>query len=424
MTGGIVSGRVMGVATVVMAVALPVAAQAPPGAASAVTFTKDVAPILYARCVSCHRPNEMAPMALRTYQEVRPWARAIRQRVLAREMPPWFADPAHGAFANDARLPDAEVETIARWVDAGAPRGDDRDLPPMPTFTDGWTIGEPDVVLSIPEHDVPAQGVIPYTYFTVPTNFTEDQWVVGMEIRPGNRQVVHHVIVSVLEPGVEGPPQGATRARVDVIRTQLGGTTPNKPGFMFREGTGKLLRAGSKLVFQMHYTTTGEAVKDRTTLGLKLAKKGPLVPIRTAIAINNKFVIPPGDPAYEVRAAATVDEDIHVHALTPHMHFRGKDFTYTAVYPDGRSEVLLRVPNYDFNWQLTYNLKAPVALPKGTRIECVAHFDNSSRNLANPDPKAEVRWGDQTFEEMMIGFYAYTRDADRTITTAGIREEP
>lgn len=428
MTRDLATAGLLGAATVVMAVTMPVAAQAPRSAAapaaqaSSLTFSKDVAPIVYARCVSCHRPNEMAPMSLRTYQEVRPWAKAIRQRVVKREMPPWFADPAHGDFANDARLPDTEVDTIAKWVDAGAPKGDDADLPPMPTFAEGWTIGEPDVVLSMPEHEVPAQGVIPYTYFTVPTEFTEDHWIVGLEIRPGNRKVVHHVIVSVLEPGIEGPPQGATQARVDVIRSQLGGITPNKPGVMFREGTGRLVKAGSKLVFQMHYTPIGEAVKDRTTLGLKFAKKGPLVPLRTAMAINPKFVIPPGDPAHEVRATATVTEDVHLHTLTPHMHFRGKDFTYTAIYPDGRSEVLLRVPNYDFNWQLSYALTAPLALPKGTVIDCVAHFDNSSRNPANPDPKAEVRWGDQTFEEMMIGFYTYTRDADQATTTAGARQ--
>ncbi|MGH9348364.1 MAG: thiol-disulfide isomerase [Vicinamibacterales bacterium] len=418
MRRGVTVAAFVGVAALLAAAMdLTAAPQAPATQATAgVTFTKDVAPILYRRCVDCHRPNEMAPMSLRTYGEVRPWARSIRQRVIAREMPPWFADPAHGQFANDARLPDAEVETIARWVDAGAPKGDEQDLPPLPAFTDGWTIGEPDLVLSIPEHEVPAQGVVPYTYFTVPTSFTEDQWIAGLEIRPGNRQVVHHVIVSVLEPGVEGPPQGATGARVDVIRSQLGGITPNKPGFMFREGTGKLVKAGSKLVFQMHYTPFGEAVTDRTTIGLKLAKKTPLTPVRTGMTINARFVIPPGEPAHEVRAETTIAEDIHVVSLTPHMHFRGKDFTYTATYPDGRREILLRVANYDFNWQLTYWLKTPLALPKGTRLEGIAHFDNSSRNPANPDPKAEVRWGDQTFEEMMIGFYAYTRDVDQATT--------
>jgi hypothetical protein len=387
------------------------------------TFTKDVAPILYARCASCHRPTQMAPMSLLSYEEVRPWAKAIRQRVVRREMPPWFADPAHGRFVNDASLPQAEIDTIAAWVDRGAPKGDDKDLPPVPPFTEGWSIGEPDLVLAIPEYTVPADGVIPYLYFTVPTNFTQDTWIAGLEIRPGNRQVVHHVIVSVLEPGREAPAQGATRGNVDVIRNQLAGTTPNKPGVVYPPGIGKLVKAGSSLVFQMHYTAIGQAVTDRTSIGLTLAKTPPAKQVRTGLALNNRFVLPPGDANHEVRSSVTIAEDVHLISLTPHMHFRGKDFTYTAVYPDGRSEILLRVPNYDFNWQLSYVLETPRPLPKGTRIECIAHFDNSSGNPANPDPKAEVRWGDQTWEEMMIGFYTFTRDAEQTVTAA-IQEEP
>ena len=391
--------------------------------AAAQTYTKDVAPILYARCAACHRPTQMAPMSLMTYEEVRPWAKAIKQRVVKREMPPWFADPAHGVFANDASLPQAEIETIARWVDSGAPRGDARDLPAPPKFAEGWSIGEPDAVLTIPEHQVPATGAVPYLYFTVPTNFTKDTWIAGLEIRPGNRQVVHHVIVSVLEPGHEAPPQGGTRGNVDVIRNQLGGTTPNKPGVVYPAGIGKLVKAGSSLVFQMHYTTIGEAVIDRTSIGLKFAPTPPARHLRTGLALNNRFVLPPGEPNHEVRSTVTIAEDVHLVSLTPHMHFRGKDFIYTATFPDGRSEILLRVPNYDFNWQLSYMLASPKALPAGTRIECVAHFDNSSRNAANPDPKAEVRWGDQTWEEMMIGFYTFTRDAEE-VATSGVREEP
>jgi hypothetical protein len=383
-----------------------------------VTFTKDVAPIFYARCASCHRPNQMAPMSLLTYEEARPWAKSIRERVANREMPPWFADPAHGVFSNDARLPQTEVDTIVAWVDGGAVKGDPNDQPPVPSFPEGWTIGEPDVVLSMPEYDVPASGTIPYLYFTVPTNFTEDKWISGIEIRPGNRKVVHHVIVSVLDAAQTPPPQGATQARIDVIRSQLGGITPNKPGVMFPAGTGKLVKAGANLALQMHYTAIGEAVRDKTTIGLKFAKSAAVTPLRTGIAINMRFVIPPGVTNHEVRSSVTVNEDIRVFSFTPHMHFRGKDFTYTAVYPDGRSEILLHVPNYDFNWQLTYALQTPIALPKGTKIECVAHFDNSTANRDNPDPKAEVRWGDQTWEEMMIGFYSFTRDADRAATTA------
>jgi hypothetical protein len=385
-------------------------------AAAQPTFTKDVAPILYQRCASCHRPTQMAPMSLLTYTQVRPWARAIKQRVVRREMPPWFADPAHGRFANDASLSQKEIDTIAAWVDAGAPKGDDEDLTPPPAFTEGWSIGEPDVVLAIPEYTVPAAGAVPYLYFIVPTNFERDTWIAGLEIRPGNRQVVHHVIVSVLEPGREPPPQAGTRGGFDVIRNQLAGTTPNKPGVLYPPGIGRLVKAGSSLVFQMHYTAIGKEVTDRTSIGLKLARTPPAKQVRTGLALNARFVLPPGDPNHEVRAAVTLTEDIHLISLTPHMHFRGKDFTYTAVYPDGRKEILLRVPSYDFNWQLSYVLAEPARLPKGTTIECVAHFDNSSRNPDNPDPKAEVRWGDQTWEEMMIGFYTFTRDAEQALT--------
>ena len=415
----------MTVLTAVLIATLDSIAAQPAGVApnTGVTFTKDVAPIVYRRCASCHRPTQMAPMSLLTYEEARPWAKSIKQRVVRREMPPWFADPAHGSFANDASLPQKEIDTIVEWVDRGAPKGDERDLPPPPTFTEGWSIGEPDVVFAIPEYNVPADGVIPYLYFTVPTNFTTDTWIAGLEIRPGNRQVVHHVIVSVLEPGREPPPQGGTRGGVDVVRNQLAGTTPNKPGHMYPAGTGKLVKAGSNLVFQMHYTSIGKPVTDRTSIGLKFAKTPPAKQVRTGMALNTRFVLPPGEPNHEVRSAVTLAEDVELLSLTPHMHFRGKDFTYTAVYPDGRSEILLRVPNYDFNWQLSYVLAKPLTLPKGTSIECVAHFDNSSRNPANPDPKAEVRWGDQTWEEMMIGFYTFTRGAEQT-TTPEIQEEP
>ncbi|HLG17629.1 MAG TPA: thiol-disulfide isomerase [Blastocatellia bacterium] len=377
------------------------------------TFTKDVAPILYNRCVECHRAGEIAPMSLLTYQEVRPWAKSIRQRVVERSMPPWSADPHYGKFANDPSLSQKEIDTIVSWVDAGAPKGDDKDLPPAPKFVEGWTIGKPDVVLSMPEeHAIPADGTIPYLYFTIPTGFKEDKWIQAMEIRPGNRAVVHHVIAFTQEPGASRRGAGGEAQ----ARGQLGGITPNKTGVTFAPGTARLLKAGSNIVFQMHYTTNGEASKDRTSIGLIFAKEPPTRTLVTGNALNLRFVIPPGDPSYEVRASTTFKEDVHIAGFMPHMHFRGKDFTYTAVYPDGRSEILLSVPKYDFNWQLSYVPKEPIALPKGTRLDCVAHFDNSTRNKYNPDPAKEVRWGDQTWEEMMIGWFSYTRDAEQRET--------
>ena len=372
-----------------------VAADAP------VTFTKDVAPILYKSCVECHRPTMFAPMSLMTFEDARPWARAIKQRVTARTMPPWGADPAHGTFKNDPRLADRDIETIAKWVDAGAPKGEDADLPVAPKFVDGWTIGQPDAAFTMDEEfTIPASGAIPYKYFRVPTNLTEDKWIQAIEIKPGARAQVHHVIAftqpagSVLKPGGELGP------------TNIGGVTPNKPGLVFEPGVARLLRGNSDIVMQIHYTTNGTETKDRTTVGLIYAKQPPTKIVGGGMAINPRFVIPANDANAEVKATATLSRDTTVTAMTPHMHVRGKDMIYIAHYPDGTAETLLSVPKYDFNWQITYQLAKPKVLPKGTQLEVIAHFDNSANNKFNPDPTKDVRWGDQTWEEMMIGFFS------------------
>src|SRR5262245_21933516 len=381
---------------------------------TSMTFTKDVAPILFKRCVECHRAGEIAPMSLLTYQEVRPWSKSIRQRVAERSMPPWSADPHVGKFSNDPSLSQKEIETIVSWVDGGSPKGEDKDMPAAPKFTEGWTIGKPDVVLSMQEeYAIPADGTVPYLYFTIPTGFKEDKWIKAMEIRPGNRSVVHHVIAFTQEPGAQGARRGDAAGEAQRGRGQLGGITPNKTGIEFGPGTARLIKAGSNIVFQMHYTTSGVATRDRTSIGLVFTKEPPTRTLVTGNALNSRFVIPAGEASHEVKSSTTFKEDVHLTSFMPHMHFRGKDFTYTAVYPDGRSEVLLRVPKYDFNWQLTYVLEKPAALPKGTRLDCVAHFDNSTGNKYNPDPSKEVRWGDQTWEEMMIGWFSYTRDAEQ-----------
>ncbi len=366
----------------------------------AVTFSRHVAPILYKHCVECHRPGMFAPMSLMTFEETRPWARAIKHRVLNREMPPWSADPQVGRFKNDPRLSQTEVDTIARWVDSGSPRGDDRDLPTAPTFPEGWTIGTPDAVFTMTEtYTVPADGTIPYLYFRIPTNLTEEKWVQAIEIRPGNRGVVHHVIASA-QPSGANPKEERTPGR-----TSLGGTTPNKPGIVYEPGVARLLRAGSEIVLQIHYTTIGVAATDRTSLAVIYATEPPTKMIAGGNVLNGRFEIPPHAANHEVRMSRTFTEDTVLTAMTPHMHVRGKDMTYIAHYPDGRSETLLSVPKYDFNWQFTYELAEPKRLPAGTRLEVIAHFDNSARNLFNPDPTQTVRWGDQTWEEMMIGFY-------------------
>ncbi len=367
------------------------------GCAWGATYSKDVAPILNRHCVECHRAGEVAPMVFTSYSAVRPWAKAIKEKVVTAAMPPWLADPHVGQFKNDRRLAQSEIETVVAWVNAGAPEGDAKDLPAAPHFLDGWNIGKPDLIIDYgKDFDVPASGVVEYKYFVVPTNFTEDKWIEAAEIRPQHRGVTHHINVFVVLPG-ESVTNGAL----------LTGYAPGVPPLRLEPGTAMLVKAGSSLLFQSHYTPNGTQVKDRSFVGLRFAKRAPALRSITDRAYNSRFRIPPGDPNYEVKSSWTAKEDADLFGLMPHMHFRGKDFRYTVVYPDGREEVILSVPKYDFNWQLGYELKTPLHLPKGTRIDCVAHFDNSPNNKWNPDPTKEVHWGDQTWDEMMIGFFLY-----------------
>jgi hypothetical protein len=402
-----------------------------------VTFNKDVAPILHAKCANCHHPGEMAPMSLLSYKEVRPWAKSIREKVTSREMPPWYADPNHGQFQNDPRLSEQQIATIQSWVEGGAKEGEAKDLPPAPKFADtGWAFGKPDVVLSMSEDcAIPADGTVPYKYYAVPTNFTEDKYIQFAQIQRGERSVVHHVIVSVREPdqgplppageikfgqqrvnpeaaGANDPQRQQQARRGNNPDGMLVGWAPGMSPLTLQPGNAKLVKKGSVLIFQMHYTTTGVAAKDRTGVGLWFAR-GPVEKRVITKGVSTdpyKLVIPAGEPNFESRSSFTFPEDAHIHSFMPHMHVRGKDFEYRLVYPDGTSKVLLRVPKYDFNWQLNYFVKEPIAVPKGSRIECVAHHDNSAGNKFNPDPSITVRWGDQTWEEMMIGWLDYTVD--------------
>jgi mono/diheme cytochrome c family protein len=379
-----------------------------------VTYARDVAPIIYNNCVSCHRPTMFAPMSLMTYEETRPWARAIKQRVVKREMPPWTADAPHGVFKNDPRLSQKDVDTIAAWVDAGAPRGDDRDLPARPTFAEGWTIGTPDAIFTMTEDfKVPADGTIPYQYIRVPTHLTEDKWIQAIEFRPSNPAVVHHIIANA-QPAGGAPNDERTPGRVG-----LGGITPNMPGETYDPGVARKLPANSEIILQMHYTTNGAATSDRTSIGVIYAKEPPKKALGGGMVMNLAFTIPPGADNHEVKASQTLAQDTVLTRLMPHMHMRGKDMTYVATYPDGRTETLLSVPQYLFDWQIVYELAQPKVLPKGTRIDVTAHFDNSTKNAYNPDPTQTVRWGDQTWEEMMIGFFTTLVDTNAASTPTG-----
>lgn len=389
---------------------------------SAPVFTKDVAPILYKNCVSCHRPGEIAPMSLITYEQVRPWAKSIREKVSLGQMPPWHADGQHGKFLNDRRLSEDDKETILRWVEAGSPQGQPSDLPGAPQFTDGWEIGQPDAVFSMPKaYEVPAKGTIAYQNFAVPTNFAEDKWVQAIEVRPGNRSVVHHILVYVGEPqrtGVQQPYKQVVPVSVD----RGGGRPPSGPGtliattapgtnaMVYRPGSAVLIKAGSTLRFQVHYTASGKEESDISSVGMIFAKEKPKTEIRIDAFMNTRMSLPAGSADTAVPTAIEFDQDSHIWALFPHSHLRGKSWEYRLVYPDGHEDVVLSVPNYDFNWQTYYVFAEPLAVPKGARLVATGHYDNSANNKWNPDPTIDVRWGEQTWEEMQYSGITYSVD--------------
>ena len=395
-------------------------------AEAAVTFTKDVAPIIQNRCQTCHRSGEAAPFSMLTYEETRPWAAAMKEAVKLRKMPPWFADPRFGRFSNDRSLSEKEIDTIAAWADAGAPRGDSPAPPASPKFSPGWAIPKPDLVIEMPfAYQIPATGTIEYQKIIIPTGFTEDKWVQFAEARPDNRAHIHHIIAYVREPGshwLEGQEPGVffvapkpKDAKVDtsVLPSDfLVGYAPGQPPEMLEPGQAKLIKAGSDIVFEVHYTTDGTPGIDRSKVGLVFAKRPPKERVLTTSATNGKFRIPPGDPNYKVDAEFEVQASVKLLSLHPHMHGRGKDFEYRLLYPSSETQTLLRVPKYNWHWQLWYTLASPIVLPRGTRIQCTAHFDNSPNNPDNADPKKEVTWGDQSWDEMMVGFFNLAFDAD------------
>ncbi|MDQ3012421.1 MAG: thiol-disulfide isomerase [Acidobacteriota bacterium] len=453
--------------------------------AAGVTFTKDVAPIIFNKCANCHRPGEVAPMLLTSYAEVRPWSKAIREEVIERTMPPWFADPQASTlhFANDRRLSQREIDTIVAWVDAGAPKGDDKDLPPMPKYAPGWTFGEPDVVIEMPiDFEVPAEGELPMQNFYVKVPFNEERWVEKVELRPGNPAVVHHSIANVvrLPEGTKivngkavrdgassallnsqsardtgGLSEGGSR---EVALSQdaftrsgafkLVGQAPGKGFEQHYPGTAKRILPGMYVQFNMHYQPSGRAEKDRSRLGLWFAKKPVSFEVLTKGVTDNVFIegkelaetrtingkevkvrgrlpnIPPNAANWEISAETPIKEAITLYAFAPHMHLRGKDIKYTLVWPDGRQQVLLNVPKFDFNWQLHYELENPLKIPAGSKMLAVAHYDNSVNNRYNPAPNKEVFWSEQSWDEMFIPWFEYTVDSkDLTKTQSASKQQ-
>jgi mono/diheme cytochrome c family protein len=415
-------------------------------APDSVTFAADVAPILYRNCVTCHRPGGIGPFSMLNFDTVTGRLKDIKDVLSEGKMPPWQAVAPPGTFRNERRLPDAERRTILRWIATGAKFGDAAQMPPAPTFSSEWEIGTPDAVLTMKEEfHVPARGTVEYMYFEVPTNFTEDRWVQAIEIKPGARDVVHHVLVFARPPEQSVPnaaapavtPAGSparprpvvvfdsTQFQDDVPRKDslhappsrlgnlIGTTAPGTNVLVFPEGTALRIAAGSILTFQMHYTAKGHERMDRTSVGFRFAKEAPSEQIYATHFFNGQFTLLPGAKDVQVPAGVGFNEAVRVYGLFPHTHLRGKRWQYTLVKPDGSSEVILDVPKYDFNWQTYYLFAKPLEIPAGARIVARAWYDNSADNEDNPDPSATVHWGDQTWQEMQYTGMLYSVNSRR-----------
>jgi hypothetical protein len=380
---------------------------AKPQADSGVTYHNRVSRIVQNHCLECHRKGENAPFELTTYDDVRGNAAMIKKVVGRRTMPPWFAEPSTGhPFRNDRSLSERERADLIGWVDAGCPAGDPADAPVPAHFVEGWRIGRPDLVLEAPKvQALPARGTIPYRYVKVPTNLAEDRWVSAIEVRPSAPEVVHHVLVFVTFPAGDPRAKGALREFAGGVKGYFAGMVPGQGHVVFPEGTAKLLPKGAVLVFQIHYTTNGKPAQDRPRIGLRFAKEKPEYEIVTRAAANQTFQIPPNDANFEVSASHMFFRPTRLLSVNPHSHVRGKAFRYELFYPDGRRDVILDLPRYDFNWQIEHQFATPIDVPAGARLQVTAWYDNSADNPANPDPNKTVRFGEQTWDEMMIGYF-------------------
>ena len=462
-----------------LSLAEPVAAQAAAPAAGAPTFTKDVAPIFYSKCASCHRDGEVAPMALLTYEQVRPWARAIKSKVISREMPPWGADPKETLpMRNDISLSEAQIQTLVAWVDAGAPRGNPADLTPPPAFTTGWTYGsEPDAILEMPvEFEIPAEGELGVQMFYSRVPWTEDRFAEVVELRPGNARVVHHAGIFFVDI-----PEGANLINGRIVGPDgkvigdrgsagLPSTDSGLPGSSkllswvpgrgldrHRPNVGKRIPAGKYINWQMHYNPTGKVEKDRSRLGIWFNK----VPVTHEVLIRQAGDplattkggqslyraeyreveykadpgstrrsrttpnIPPYVESWSLTGITPVTEDITLYAMSPHMHLRGKSLKWVVTYPDGREQTILSVPKFDFNWQFNYELAEPLKIPAGSKITGIGFYDNSPKNRWNPAPDLEVYWSEQSWDEMYQPFTEYSVDSqDLTKAKTGTSTSP
>jgi len=408
---------------------------------SSVTFDKDVLPILQKNCQTCHRPGQVAPMSFLTYKDTRPWAKAMKTAVALRKMPPWFADPKYGHFTNDRSLKQSEIDTIAKWADNGAPEGDGKDAPPPVQWPEGWQI-KPDIIVKGPVTEVPAHpknNVVEWMSVTVPTGFTKDTWITSVQIKPEHPEVAHHIClgfnahtpdVKYFEPVWQDKERDEEGSAIPGKKPTFGPATPGgrfrsmaedcylpgNPAADYRDfHAAKLVRAGSDITLNLHYTPNGTAITDHVQVGFTVANEPPqrryLSLSSSAPSDPKLFAIPPNDGNWQSPPAdVTFNQDVELVFMMPHMHFRGKDMTYTLEYPDGRKEIVLNVPHYDFNWQLGYSTS--INVPKGTKLHVDAHYDNSVNNKFNPNPNKTVYYGEMTWEEMMFPFFGVVVDKD------------
>ena len=406
---------------------------------STVTFNRDVLPVLQKHCQTCHRPGQVAPTPFLTYQQTRPWAKAMKTAVASRKMPPWFADPQYGHFLNDHALKQSEIDTIAKWADTGAAEGDAKDAPPPVKWPEGWQI-QPDIIVEGPTTNVPAHpknDVVEWMSVTVPSGFKEDTWITSVQIKPEHPAVAHHIClgfnphsadIEYFKPVWQDKPRGEDGSALPDQGPTFGPATPGgrfrsmaedcylpgNPAADYRDfHAAKMIPAGSDITLNLHYTPNGAAVTDHVQIGFTVAKQPPE---RRYVSLSSSaptdpahFAIPPNDSNWQSPAAeVTFNQDVELVYMMPHMHVRGKDMTYTLIYPDGRQEIVLSVPHYDFNWQLGYNTS--VKVPKGTKLHVDAHYDNSANNKWNPNPAKTVYYGEMTWEEMMFPFFGVVVD--------------
>lgn len=424
----------LGALALIVVLAFPGWMSAREAANAAATFTKDVAPILQEKCQACHRQDSIAPMSLVTYEESRPWAKAIRERVITRQMPPWHIDKTVGIqqFKNDRSLTDEQIATIVRWVDSGAPKGDAKDMPPPKQWPDEskWNFaglyGPPDLIIKSPDWTVPTVALDQWYKPVVETGLTEPRWVRAIEIRPASvkgRKVTHHALARLQqdEPSNE-PRRTDAAASPDDAGAGPGAAglfmewAVGKQGEIMRPNSGKLMLPGSKIIFEMHYHAVGEQITDHVELGIYFYPKDQEPKYRQVLAAlqstaggSRNIDIPPNS-TFMSQNFIPMRQAGRIENFQPHMHLRGKAMRFEAFYPDGRNEVLIDVPNYSFSWQTVYYLKKPIAIPKGTRIVVTAYFDNSTKNKYNPDPNQTVRFGEPTYDDMMIGWINYVVD--------------